>query len=180
VGTGVLEPPVDEFVDLATELEAELIEEGGLGDDLLPSVREQSLEDIVEGFRKGMAETLSEEDYDTHYNLGIAYREMGLIDEAIGEFQMAAKDARYLVECCSLLAACFVDKEFFDLAVQWYVRGLESPALDEPAKLGLLYELGTLLAVTGEPDAARARFREIYGINSNYRDVVAKLEELSH
>jgi hypothetical protein len=53
VGTGVLEPPVDEFVDLATELEAELIEEGGLGDDLLPSVREQSLEDIVEGFRTG-------------------------------------------------------------------------------------------------------------------------------
>ncbi|MCZ6508648.1 MAG: hypothetical protein O7A04_11470 [Acidobacteria bacterium] len=173
------ELPAEDFVDLATELEAELIEEGGLDGDLLPNVREQSLEDIVEGFRQGMAETLSDEDYDTHHNLGVAYREMGLIDEAIGEFQLAAKDPRFLVESCSLLASCFVDKNFFDLAVQWYERGLESSAIDEGAKLGLLYELGTLLAATGGREAARERFLEIYGINSNYRDIVAKLEEFA-
>ena len=172
------EPVSEEFVDLATELEAELSEEGELEEELLPNLREQSLEDIVEGFRQGMSETLSDEDYDTHYNLGVAFREMELIDEAIGEFQLAAKDPRYLVECCSLLAACFVDKSFYDLAVQWYARGVESPAVDQESKMGLLYELGTLLAATGEPQAARARFLEIYGINSNYRDVVAKLEEL--
>ncbi len=93
----------DEFFDLATELEKELEDEEELeGEELLVAPEEQSLEEIVEGFKKGMAETLSAEDYDTHYNLGIAYREMGLIDEAIGEFQLAAKDARYLVDCCSL------------------------------------------------------------------------------
>lgn len=172
------EPVSEEFVDLATELEAELSEEGELEEELLPNLREQSLEDIVEGFRQGMSETLSDEDYDTHYNLGVAFREMELIDEAIAEFQLAAKDPRYLVECCSLLAACFVDKSFYDLAVQWYARGVESPAVDQESKMGLLYELGTLLAATGEPQAARARFLEIYGMNSNYRDIVAKLEEL--
>jgi tetratricopeptide (TPR) repeat protein len=173
-----LEPGTGEFVDLATELEAELSEDGDFEDELLPIMGEQSLEDIVEGFRQGMAETLSDEDYDTHYNLGIAYREMGLLDEAIGEFQLAAKDPRYLVECCSLLASSFVDKSFFDLAVQWYVRGLDSSALDEESRCGLLYELGSLLADMGEPDAARERFLELYGVNSNFRDVVAKLEEL--
>ncbi|MDH3404140.1 MAG: hypothetical protein OEP45_11025, partial [Acidobacteriota bacterium] len=173
------EPPSDEFVDLATELEAELFEEGGLEEDeLLPSLREQSLEDIVEGFRQGMAETLSETDYDTHYNLGVAYREMGLIDEAIGEFQLAAKDERYLVQSCSLLAASFVEKNFHDLAIQWYVRAIDSPVVDPESKLGLLYELGSLLAAVGQPEAARQRFLEIYGVNSNYRDVVAKLAEL--
>ena len=103
---------------------------------------------------------------------------MGLIDEAISEFQLAAKDPRYLVECCSLLAACFIDKDFNDLAVQWYARGIESKAIDDEAKCGLLYELGSLLVANGEPDAARERFLELYGVNSNYRDVAAKLEEL--
>jgi tetratricopeptide (TPR) repeat protein len=176
--TAPLEPGTGEFVDLATELEAELSEDADFADELVPMMGEQSLEDIVEGFRQGMAETLSDEDYDTHYNLGVAYREMGLLDEAIGEFQLAAKDPRYLVECCSLLASCFVDKSFFDLAVQWYVRGLDSSALDEASRCGLLYELGSLLASMGEPEAARQRFLELYGVNSNYRDVVAKLEEL--
>ena len=170
----------EEFFDLASELEDELRREGALAADeeLLEPADEQSVEEIVEGFKQGMAETLSEEDYDTHYNLGIAYREMGLVDEAIGEFQLAAKDPRYLVDCCSLLAASFVDKGFPELAVKWYLRGLDSPSLTEEENLGLLYELGNLHLSLDEEDKARERFVEIYGINSNYRDVVAKLEEL--
>ena len=170
----------EEFFDLASELEDELRREGALaaGEELLEPADEQSVEEIVEGFKQGMAEILSEEDYDTHYNLGIAYREMGLVDEAIGEFQLAAKDPRYLVDCCSLLAASFVDKGFPELAVKWYQRGLDSPSLSEEESLGLLYELGNLHVSLGDEDKARERFVEIYGINSNYRDVVARLKDL--
>ena len=170
----------DEFFDLATELEKELEDEEELeGEELLVAPEEQSLEEIVEGFKKGMAETLSAEDYDTHYNLGIAYREMGLIDEAIGEFQLAAKDPRYLVDCCSLLATCFLEKGFPELAVKWYKEGLDSPTITEEETLGLWYELGNLYVSLGEEDQARLQFVEIYGVNSSYRDVGSKLEELS-
>jgi len=170
----------DEFFDLATELEKELVDEEELeGEELLVAPEEQSLEEIVEGFKKGMAETLSPEDYDTHYNLGIAYREMGLIDEAIGEFQLAAKDPRYLVDCCSLLATCFLEKGFPELAVKWYKEGLDSPTISEEETLGLWYELGNLYVSIGEEDQARLQFVEIYGINSSYRDVGSRLEELS-
>lgn len=166
------------FFDLAAELEQELSKEELLtGKDLIPP-QEQTLEEIVEGFKKGVAESLSPEDYDTHFNLGIAYREMGLLDEAIGEFQLAAKHSRYLLDCCSLLGACFLEKGLPELAVKWYQRGLETPDLTEDAMLGLLYDLGNLYATTGEVDKARKTFVEIYGINSNYRDVVARLEEL--
>ncbi len=169
----------EEFFDLAAELEEELkAEESLTGEPLTPRMEEQSLEEIVEGFKRGVAETLSAEDYDTHYNLGIAYREMGLVDEAIGEFQLASKDPRYLVDCCSLLGNCFLEKGFEDLAVKWYRRGLEAPGITEDETLGLLYELGNLHMTTGDPEAAHSTFVEIYGINSNYRDVVAKLEEL--
>jgi tetratricopeptide (TPR) repeat protein len=169
----------DEFFDLAAELEEELLaeEEGAMGQ-LMPQVEEQSIEEIVAGFKQGVAETLSTDDYDTHYNLGIAYREMGLIDEAIGEFQLAAKSEQYLVDCCSLLGAAFLEKGFPDLAAKWYERGLKAPGVSEEEKLGLLYELGNLYLSTGERQTAKTTFAEIYGANSNYRDIVAKLEEL--
>ncbi|MEE8137879.1 MAG: tetratricopeptide repeat protein [Thermoanaerobaculia bacterium] len=171
----------EEFFDLASELEEELLKDGTLQEEeLVAQQTEQTLEDIVEGFKKGMAETLSTEDYDTHYNLGVAYREMGLLDEAIGEFQLAAKDPRYLIDCCSLLAACFAEKGFPELAIKWYKRALDSPTITEDETLGLVYELADLYLSIGDNEAARERFVEIYGINSNYRDVVAKLEELGH
>ncbi len=167
------------FFDLAAELEQELSKDEMLtGQDLLPTPQEQTLEEIVEGFKRGVAESLSAEDFDTHYNLGIAYREMGLLDEAIGEFQLASKDAKYLVDCCSLLGGCFLEKGLPELAVKWYQRGLEAPNLPEEAYLGLLYDLGNAYLWQGDTDKARKTFVEIYGINSNYRDVVAKLAEL--
>ncbi len=166
-----------QFFDLAAELEKEL------ADDVvqsvpLPQPQEQSLEEIVEGFKKGVAENLSAEDYDTHFNLGIAYREMGLLDEAIGEFQLASKAPAYLVECCAMLGVCFLDKGLPELAVKWYRRALEVPELPEEQQLGLLYDLGTALLAAGDREAGYKAFVDIYGVNSNYRDVVARLEEL--
>jgi tetratricopeptide (TPR) repeat protein len=179
---GILFEAEEEFFDLAAELEKELVEAGGGdGKGELPeplSVEDESLADIVEGFKKGVAEVLSPEAYDTHYNLGIAYREMGLVDEAIGEFQMSAKDPAYLVDSCSMLGACFLEKGFADLAVKWYKRGLESPDLSEEESLSLLYDLGSVHALAGEREAAYGVFVEIYGVNSHYRDVVARIEEL--
>lgn len=170
----------DEFFDLAAELEEELAREGALedGDDLLlETPREKSLEEIVEGFKKGVSENLSEEDHHTRFNLGIAYREMGLLDEAIGEFQVAAKSPELLVECCSMLGLSFLDKGLPELAVKWYRRGLEAPGLSEDEHLGLLYDLGNSLMAVGDRAEAHATFVDIYGTNSNYRDVVAKIED---
>lgn len=170
----------DDFFDLAAELEQELSQEDAFqgGEGLLVPPVEQSLEEIVEGFKKGVAEHLSPTDYDTHFNLGIAYREMGLLDEAIGEFQIAAKDPRHLVLCCSMLGLCFLDKGLPELAVKWYRRGLDAPDVSEEDTLGLLYDLGCAYLAVGDRTAAYKVFVDLYGINTNYRDVVARIEEL--
>jgi hypothetical protein len=178
-GGGQLFADEDDFFDLAGELEQELSREEGLrGSDLLVQPAEQSLEQIVEGFKKGVAENLSPTDFDTHFNLGIAYREMGLLDEAIGEFQLASKSPQLLVPCCSMLGLCFLDKGLPELAIKWYRRGLESPNVTEDDSLGLLYDLGNVYDGLGDTDTAYKTFVEIYGINTNYRDVVARIEEL--
>jgi pilus assembly protein FimV len=169
----------EEFFDLAAELEEELgQDEGRGGDQLLGQPEEPSLEEIVEGFKRGVAENLSAEDFDTHYNLGIAYREMGLLDEAIGEFQIAAKDPGYLVDCCAMLGVCFVEKGLPELAIKWYQRGLTASDISEETTLSMLYDMGNVFLSMGDRDSARKTFVELYGMSSHYRDVVAKLEEL--
>lgn len=166
----------DDFFDLAAELEVEMKE--GNEDIELETAQEQSLEEIIDGFKRGVAENLSTEDFDTHYNLGIAYREMGLLDEAIGEFQLASKDPRYIVDCSSMLGICFSEKGLPELAVNWYKKGLESPTLREEQALGLLYDLATVYLTQGDTDSAYRTFVEIYGINSNYREVAQRIQDL--
>ena len=168
----------EDFFDLAGELAQELSQEPVFQGDEQLIQQEQSLEEIVEGFKRGVAEHLSPTDYDTHFNLGIAYREMGLLDEAIGEFQLSAKDPHFLVSCCSMLGLCFLDKGLPELAIKWYRRGLEAETISEEDTLGLLYDMGCAYLAMGDQAGAYKTFVDAYGINTNYRDVVARIEEL--
>ena len=76
---------------------------------------------------EGSRTQLGKEEYETRYNLGIAYKEMGLVDEAIAEFQLAAKDEARLLECASMLGICFIEKGMPKLAVKWFEKGLQAP-----------------------------------------------------
>ena len=124
------------------------------------------------------------DDYETHYNLGLAYKEMGLFDDAVEEFQAAAKVAtpgdgtsRYL-QCCNLIGHCFIEKGMPGLAVRWYERGLAAPGHSEEEYQALRYELGTAYEKNGEFDKALAQFTEIYAFDVAYRGVGEKLRSL--
>jgi pilus assembly protein FimV len=166
----------DDFFDLAAELEQELGEENEPAEAM--SEEEQSLEEIFREFKKGVEQQLDSEDYDTHYNLGIAYKEMGLIDEAIGEFQLASKDPKRTIECCSMLGLCFLEKGMPQLAVKWYTKGLEVPEITDDEHLGLMYDLGLAYLEVGDTTSAHKVFLEIYGSNSNYRDIASRIKQL--
>lgn len=164
----------DDFFDLAAELGEDLDESdlSDMGDD------EQSLEQIFREFKKGVEQQLDSEDYDTHYNLGIAYKEMGLIDEAIGEFQLASKDPHRAIDGCSMLGLCFLEKGMPQLAIKWYNKGLEMAEISEEEHMGLLYDLGAAYLEVGDIDAAHKAFIEVYGINSKYRDIAGRIKQL--
>ncbi len=168
------------FFNLAEELEKELGEEPAAEEssEISTPQGEVSLEEIFREFKKGVEQQLSAEDYETHYNLGIAYKEMGLVDEAIGEFQLASKDAGRVVECCSMLGHCFLEKGMPQLAINWFRKGIESPGIPEMATAGMLYDLAEVYQDTGDTDSAYRTFQEIYGLNANYRDVVQRVKEL--
>ncbi|MEP6802581.1 MAG: tetratricopeptide repeat protein [Acidobacteriota bacterium] len=169
-----------QFFNLAEELEKELADEAppSSAPAMVGAEGEASLEEIFREFKKGVEQQLSAEDYETHFNLGIAYKEMGLVDEAIGEFQLASKDPARAVECCSMLGLCFLEKGMPQLAVKWYRKGLDAGDIEEMETVGLLYDLGCVYQDTGEVDLAYRTFLEVYGLNTNYRDVVHRVKEL--
>nr|MDP9360534.1 hypothetical protein [Acidobacteriota bacterium] len=165
----------DDFFDLAAELESELEEES---ENVPLNEEEQSLEEIFKEFKKGVEQQLDSEDYDTHYNLGIAYKEMGLIDEAIGEFQLASKDPKRAVDCASMLGLCFLEKGMPQLAIKWYCKGLELTEITAEEHVGLLYDLGAAYVEVGDTDNAQKAFVEVYGLNTKYRDIVKRIKQL--
>ena len=168
------------FFNLADELEKELAEQapGATAPAMAGPEGEASLEEIFREFKKGVEQQLSAEDYETHSNLGIAYKEMGLIDEAIGEFQLASKDPERAVECCSMLGLCFLEKGMPQLAIKWYRKGLEARDIKETETIGLLYDLAGVYQSTGDMDNAYRTFLDVYGLDAGFRAVAERVREL--
>ncbi len=143
------------------------------------TLEDSGLADIFKEFRKGVDKQLGKEDYDTRYNLGIAYKEMGLLDEAIAEFQLAARDESRILECSSMLGICFMEKGMPKLAVKWFEKGLAVVGRSEEEYQGLRYDLANAHAAAGDDDRALSIFTDLYGQNASFRDVAAKVRELS-
>jgi tetratricopeptide (TPR) repeat protein len=170
-----------DFFDLAAELESTLEEEHAQTDARAKADLDgqaHTFEDIFAAFRKGVEQQVDSDDFDTHYNLGIAYKEMGLVDEAIGEFQFAAKDPNRALECCGILGLCFRDKGMPDLALKWYKRGLDMPGLGEHQAVGFRYDMAEVYRDQGEFDAALRMYTEVFGVDSTYRDVASRIKEM--
>jgi tetratricopeptide (TPR) repeat protein len=145
---------------------------------------DSSLHSLLDELGESRLPDAGADDPDLHYNLGVAYQEMELLDEAIGEFQKVVKasgksrsPARHL-ETCSLLASCFTGKGMPLIAAKWYQRALESPNLDEDARLALQYHLGLAFQEAGNAKTALEHFLEVYSQNIDYLDVAERVRQL--
>jgi len=143
------------------------------------------LKEVFDEFRAELGEMGSEdEDLETHYNLGIAFREMGLLEEAIGEFQKVAKANergrafRYAMQCCTLLGLAFMEKGQPNIAAIWYERALNTRGIEAESKLALRYDLGVAQESAGDLEAALKSFSQVYAVNIDYRDVAERIASL--
>jgi len=147
---------------------------------------DSGLAEIFEEFRmeaEGDSAT-AHEDYETHYNMATAYKEMDLVDEAIREFQVAAGLAvsadgtpRYF-QCCNMLGHCFAQKGMPQAAVTWFKKGLDAPGRSAEETKALKYELGAAYEQMGDLKNAVSAFTDVYGVDIGYRDIGARLESL--
>jgi tetratricopeptide (TPR) repeat protein len=137
---------------------------------------------VVVEFRKDLERDAVESDSDFHYYLGVAFWEMGLFEEAIGEFQNAYRGVENnlaypnLVSLCSTAAYCFLEMELPDLAVKWLQKGIRAAGADVEAEIALRYDIGAAMESAGHKGAALESFMEVYGMNIDYRDVAERIQ----
>ena len=184
----------DEAVPVETISFGSLTDDGnGPGPSTAPPVAavpnrgiDSGLAELFDEFRAAEEEEVVDTaDYETHYNMGTAYKEMDLLDEAIQEFQIAATvvtssdgTSRYL-QCCNMLGHCFMQKDMADAAIMWFKKGLAAPGHTEDEYQALRYELAAAYEQQGELKQAQQLYTEIYGIDVSYREVADKLRVLS-
>jgi tetratricopeptide (TPR) repeat protein len=143
------------------------------------------LSDLLDEFKEEIEEPAEDaDDPDTHYNLGVAFREMGLLDEAIGELQKvcraldSGKQFTQPIQAYTWLAQCLVDKGAAQAAIRWYERALQVNGISEDSRLAVHYDMANAFESAGNKKAALDNFMEVYGLNIDYRDVADRIRSL--
>ncbi|HXX53931.1 MAG TPA: tetratricopeptide repeat protein [Thermodesulfovibrionales bacterium] len=179
VGSGGLsaeasvEPPREDFLSP----ESDVFEADELHDRGEPSLDTNVL-DIFEEFKKGLEKELEAEDFETHYNLGIAYKEMGLMDDAIKEFQTSKNDPRCSARSMTMLGICYMEKGLFSLAIEAFKEALSGLTTRDESYWSAKYDLASAYEKNGSLKEAFQIFSEIYGMDSKFRQVNEKLDHL--
>ncbi|MES2522221.1 MAG: tetratricopeptide repeat protein [Gemmatimonadota bacterium] len=187
---GVAAPPAPDPVDERPDDEhVDLVD--WLRDDKEPaSTRMRMHEPVVSGdeqadfdallrhFKEGVARSLGEEDYESHYDLGVAFKEMGLLDDAIGEFQKALRSRSHRLPAYEALGQCFVEQERYQVAATVLSRALHEPGLSDDQRVGVLYLLAYSSEALQRWDEAKSYYQRVYATDINFRDAAARLAAL--
>jgi len=142
------------------------------------STVEKNMMEIFEEFKKGVNEKIGNEDFDTRYNLGIAYKEMGLIDEAIHEFLISSKSEEKFFDSAGLLGICFREKGMHSEALTWFKKALNYGGRKKDEYLSIKYEMLHIYLAGNDRTAAVELARDIIKQNPDFRDVSKILDRI--
>jgi tetratricopeptide (TPR) repeat protein len=126
---------------------------------------------LFEKFKEGVRSQVSDSDSATHYDLGLAYKDMNLLDDAIEELTLAARDKARESVCFSTIALIYVEQRMFPKALDFLHRGLASPNRLPEQDITLHYELGNVYEMSGQFEKSLDHFEEVVSRNPSFRDV---------
>jgi len=178
-------PAERDAFDLAAELAGEFGDLSGAEPPAAAAVEEDfqySVEEVFAEFKKGLAKVVKPEDVDTHYDLGIAYREMGLIDDALQEFAVAREGClgkKRELDCLTMTGMLQFQKGDARAAVGTFKLALASEhAIGEvPKALG--FELAMAYEAVGELGKALYHYERVAALDPKFRDVQGIVGRLS-
>jgi len=118
------------------------------------------------------------EDFETHYDLGIAYKEMGLLDDAVNEFRIVMKDSAREVQCHLMIGLCFLEKGMQTDAIGQFKKGLYVEGITEREALSMYFELGQAYERLNDPREALYYYEKVIKRDSHFRDVEKRMDAL--
>ena len=151
-------------------MDAQEVPEPTLDDDVM---------DIFQEFKRGLEQELEEDDSETHYNLGIAYKEMGLVDDAIKEFQLSRNDAKRFIQSSTMLGVCYMEKALYPLAIETLQNAINSIKEEEESYWPIKYDLAEAYESNNQLGEALAMYTEVYGWNAGFRNVSGKINDIT-
>jgi len=137
-----------------------------------------SVDDVFSEFKKGLKQVVQGGDVETHYDLGIAYKEMGLMDDALSEFRQAlqgCQGTKKELDCLTMMALLFAAKQEWAEAIHAYESAIARVALAPESELSLRYELAVLLEAIGRREDARVHYSRLLAKQPGFRDVEQRL-----
>jgi len=140
---------------------------------------EQDFQDMLARFKQGIDENIDEADFQSHYDLGVAFKEMGLLDEAIAELQKALRAPEGKLRTSEMLGICFFEKGAFGVAESILRRGLDLPASGDQERLGILYWLGRALEQQGKKADARDLYGRVFAVDIRFLDAEQRVKALA-
>jgi tetratricopeptide (TPR) repeat protein len=136
------------------------------------------VDQVFEKFRAGVRAQVVGADSATHYDLGVAYKEMGLVTEAIGEFEQAARDPHRECMCYAMIGLIYLEQNQLERSAESYVRALGAQSKTVEQEMNLYYDLGTVYEMKGQKADALYYFQKIARRDPGYRDVADRLNAL--
>jgi tetratricopeptide (TPR) repeat protein len=162
--------------DLAAELSDAFDEANGRSGKV--AAEDDGFASVFGEFKKGVSRMLSAGDHEAHYDLGIAYREMGLLSDAVSEFEAAMGSPARKIDCLHMLGLCTLERGGAADSARYFEQALASPEATPEQRLAVRFELGRALQAMGERSRAREAFQAVAAVDPNFCDVEEWLERL--
>ena len=140
---------------------------------------QKNFEEMLAEFKRGIEQNLDADDYQSHYDLGVAFKEMGLLDEAIAEFQKALRAPEGRLRTSEALGTAFFDKGQFGIAETVLRRAVDTEAGGDDAKIGLLYWLGRAVEAQGKAPEALRCYERALAVDIRFMDLGERVPRLT-
>jgi tetratricopeptide (TPR) repeat protein len=141
---------------------------------------ERDFADMLARFRQKVSENISAEDSASHYDLGLAFKDMGLLDEAISHFQVALQGGSHALATLEVMAECFSEKGQWAVAQRVLERALAIPGPGRGEQIGVFYLLARCMEARGDRAAAVEYYEQVLSLDIAFRDAPQRIEQLRH
>jgi tetratricopeptide (TPR) repeat protein len=173
--------PNGDFIDLGAMLRGDQPEKSTrmvVGDSKPTGDEQADFEDMLRRFKQGVAANVDDEDFDSHYDLGVAFKEMGLVDDAIAQFQKALRSDTHRSRAYEALGQCFIEKSQHQVAATLLTRAVETTRVDDRVLVGSLYLLAYACEQLQRERDALVYYHRVFAVDVDFRDVATRIQAL--